>query len=176
MMSKLTIHMRIYTGEKLFSCSECGAAFLQKFNLKSHTMTHCPDRPHQCPECNLAFKQKNNLTAHMLKKHSYLVTPNSLRAGGEGSRGNNRDGGGGDESLAAAAAATNHMQSRGSLVSLDAVSAATIVEPIIQINETTGGSGMGVLGLRESGGSARDGSNIFMQQHSSFSGPLSSDP
>ncbi|CAI9557334.1 unnamed protein product [Staurois parvus] len=57
--SQLYTHQRSHTGEKAYSCPECGKCFSLKSNLYIRG-----EKPYSCSECGKCFSQKSTLYRH----------------------------------------------------------------------------------------------------------------
>uniref|UniRef100_A0A8C8S7E1 C2H2-type domain-containing protein n=1 Tax=Pelusios castaneus TaxID=367368 RepID=A0A8C8S7E1_9SAUR len=67
----LVVHQRAHLGLRPYTCSRCGAAFLQRGDLCTHLRVHTGERPFACPDCGRRFPSRRNLTCHQ-RQHPAL--------------------------------------------------------------------------------------------------------
>ena len=63
--TQLKLHIRaVHAGEKNHVCSDCGKKFSQREGLNAHMSIHSDEKPYHCETCGKAFKRKVGLEKH----------------------------------------------------------------------------------------------------------------
>uniref|UniRef100_A0A3B3Q8I1 Zinc finger protein 1 homolog n=1 Tax=Paramormyrops kingsleyae TaxID=1676925 RepID=A0A3B3Q8I1_9TELE len=65
----LNRHSQVHLGKRLHQCSQCGKRFVYQFSLTKHQLIHSSERMHTCKYCDKTFMFKLDLTIH-LRKHT----------------------------------------------------------------------------------------------------------
>ncbi|ENN80516.1 hypothetical protein YQE_03055, partial [Dendroctonus ponderosae] len=65
--SNMSLHTRLHTGVKPYACNACPKSFTKKHHLKTHMNFHTGLKPYKCENCGLAFSQSSNMRTHYKK-------------------------------------------------------------------------------------------------------------
>ncbi|KAI1883871.1 hypothetical protein AGOR_G00236490 [Albula goreensis] len=62
----LTEKKNIISGDRIYSCLQCGKIFTRALYLKQHKKIHSVGKPYSCDQCGRCFKQPSHLNQHQI--------------------------------------------------------------------------------------------------------------
>ena len=66
----MSIHKKIYTGEKSFQCMTCKNKFISKTDLARHKRIQNGEKPFRCDLCDKKFTFSSDLNQHNQRHHT----------------------------------------------------------------------------------------------------------
>ena len=74
--AKLNTHYRArHEGILNFKCKECGKGFINSFTLQIHSVVHTGERPYTCDQCGKSYTQVPHLKRHIATAHEGKKLP-----------------------------------------------------------------------------------------------------
>ena len=70
-------HELSHTGDKPYTCGDCGKSYADPQRLKDHAMSHTGLLPYSCDFCGSSFRRKDHVMNHIKRVHHELSAADS---------------------------------------------------------------------------------------------------